>query len=1820
MAWNINGRLKARTDTGVSFAQCRIEALFEQAVPGGETVAPKASGEKGKKAPKEVPKESNVAVAGRASARSDARGLFVLELPPRKHMASKSVRFAVAAPSGQAIGQAELTLEQLDKDEGITVTVDAVDTIAVEPLQHPPRPKTARVTGRVIERNGKPLPAKLQVLIFARRPADAREPKDGNDAPLLVARADASGYFFGDAPNDAFESAAALVSGHEGELPVRLRDGFIESPVLLVIDGSAATEDAHGGAANECECGTASTPPRTPGQAEIDSSPDTYSTDLGTGRCVQFNTPNRSIEEFSFYAVIRTTEPDIRGLTLSENRPPAPPPGTYAPPPSGGSNVPPPPPRYGQPPPPPGTSYPPPPPPPPQGHVPPPPTGGRPPPPPPGYVPPPPSSAPQVMSKEGTLETIDAGSSVNSWAGNRAGPIPTPVPAVSRPPGRAYMSGGNSVDWDATPTFYEATTIAHGHLLHFKQVWYADGYSLGDLLYSLPLGPGQKKLVSVVDWERRERSERGESTFVSESLSAALSRDRDLGEVVTGTLTESARGGSRNTTSGVGVGTGAAGNGSYQGFNFGALLGVSGGYGESNSTAWQDSARNLSSTSVQTLRDRTLQSASAIRGLRSSVVQTVSQGEAVRATTEVVANHNHCHAVTIQYFEVLRHLKLTHELADVQECLFVPLPMAEFDRTKALRWRQPLQTYLQRNELLPGLDALRRVETAWSDVDVPLLRYADERIQSIAGELQLTIIIPLPPFPERPKPRPEDTAAETATAINNAINPTTGVLGVLLAIATGGASLIANAATTAAIDATKAATAGARATADSLYELPTAQERYDKFHYETMPGVAAGLVDQLELWALVNGTQTRLQGADFTLVSTYQPGVPLLVALRCNLSGNIARSAVSQLIIKSPAGLPSGCRVIVNSATMRYRTNTFEHALVDDLRVNDDLDMAKVQATVTNGWEVTIRKIADGTGATLYTAIDSWEQRSPRKEDLRLGAELLEHLNSNLEYYHHAIWWTMDPSRRYMLLDGYLAPGSNGRSVASVVDNRLIGIVGNSLILPVARGNHLDPRFRPDGEGKSINLLENYSLSSPIEPARVSLPTRGVFAEAVMGSCNACEQIDDSRLWRWEDSPIDEPPAIESASTATRRVEPAGTLPSNLPAPMVSIQAAPGAPDPAGIRAALDLLGKQTFADITGLAGTQANAAAAYSKAMDTAFAFGKEASVLAQQASMQKSLDKTMSAIDKAEAENKISAEDAKGLRMSALKKSIGDDTSKDADAGGVQKKLDIINNAQKANAIKPDVAESLNEDVLRGFIPGGNAKTSVDTMMDLAKDFDVDKIQKLDVSPDGAIQVINAGYNPGGPAPAHKTGMSGLVDEKGKTTSAVQALLDGSKGVLNTFGNALANWKDAPGTSLTDALVQTLSTAAVEAADEVTDEVPIMRAMKLAAKYSLVFADGIGEGLDEANRVLGPRYSRATDMPYGSDGLSDEDKDAILFASRWQANDVAQLGNVLKAGVDRVVRKVAGEFAEWLSSAATKKLYSLTSDLAVHLLNKTPLQGLAQSIVNQTVEDIPKARRDLYGATVSATFGMFVRQLDHPDLRKKLKPLADARGAAAFEKAVIKGLASCLVEATLGDPKAKDGTSFLANLREETKEWTLKRLDQLIAALPGGITVAPTSGALAIAGDEIRIPASLLREIQLSDDAAAREDYQRQMSALTAIAPMRRAAAAHLSLLARTRRLQVAILSMSGVDAALAPAAYDHYLAEVEQTCAGVTRKYVAAGGDPDTPTPLDTVPFETFELPDPMTRRIRFYQLIGDGGGGKGSLSSAQRLFGAGPYIEI
>ena len=1107
--------------------------------------------------------DDQVAVPRATTSDASPEGLATLTLPDLA-VIQGPITFIVRAPDGQILSRVERSKSDLRETLPLPVTPRELPT--TQPANDPAFKKPQKLRGRVIDREGRTQIASKQVIIWtAKTPA----PQDADFAAAMVAETDETGYFSGTYPLGQFTAAHATVALDPAQaVTIRLSDErAMPAEVILVVDAPRRVADPQD---KDCACSTEMTP-RNPDAGDLVNG--AFSSDIGQGRCVDFTRPDRTLQEFSYSYVLRTTEPSIKGLTLSEP--------TRIP-----SSV--------------------------LGEI---------------------IKLSNLSAMTITPRTLSTGSSDNNPAiaaetfelhadlfrktvsnpdkANAASILDLArtskyldiVRAIDKSlvvaPDRTRLSCRNPVDWDDDPTIYQACTVAHGHILHFKQEWIADGYSMGRLLYSLPLAPGQKKQIAVLDWERRESAIRQEALEETESLQATLSRDRDIGEMVSSVLSESSRGGSSANSSAI---AGGIGVGAILG-PVGGLLGIGGGSSNANSTAWQDSSRNVSADSLQTLRDRTSQAAASMRAQRSTVIQTVTQGERVAVTTESVANYNHCHAMTVEYFEVLRHLIVKQRIVDVQECLFVPLQMSRFDRAKALRWRNTLKLVVPDRALKAGFEALERMDNNYEGSDMPTGAYADEKLDYVEGELTLRFQLS----------RPRDNDQED-------FNPASwNWMGLLLPMLN----------------------------PQELYRnFLKGQSLKDRIFLEQVgPRIARAFVDLMKVaWVDSSDVEHPLP-IDTTLLSNFTNDTPLAVSLR--LSGAVppvARKDIKFIKISEFAFpgvlfanvLPANSRVIVDGGQISYRTKYSSGYLFRSGRVANDL--------------------TGSDSVRVYTPLTLEELRKPREEDKELARRLLDHLNENIERYHHALWWRMSPDRRYMLLDGFEAPNSGGRSVASVVDNTLIGIVGNSLVMPVSRGYHLDPTFNQDTENP-IDLLEHYQPNTPIEPVRVAIPTRGVYAEAVMGACNSCERKEEERFWRWEESPIpDNPPAILPVSTESRQSPSPDLTAKDLPAPIIAMQSAPAAPDPTGLSGALNLLGQAgLFKDITGLEGNQKNAAAALQGAFDTAQFFGGKAADLALQARMAKDIDKATRAIQSARDNKLITDAQAQELTKNAISGMIG-------------------------------------------------------------------------------------------------------------------------------------------------------------------------------------------------------------------------------------------------------------------------------------------------------------------------------------------------------------------------------------------------------------------------------------------------------------------------------------------------------------------------------------------------------------------------------------
>lgn len=1081
--------------------------------------------------------------------------------------------------------------------------------------------------------------------------------KDGAETFQIVgaAKTDNSGNFFMPYPFGKYTDAQAIVSltpNNPVSVPVLANSGTNQTIAddflfLLVTNADCSPKNE----AENCDCDSPKKASRLPDHDDLIKS-DEYSQDLGGG-CINLSTPNRTLSEYNYQAVVRTSDPFVANYTLTK------------------------------------------------------------------------------ITK--SVSDIAYAKDVIAYLNNTSSQSPIDI-AFKLTPGagkieRKPIDLDNAVKWQDDPDdnnnlqLYQAVTIATGHILHYKSKFKADGYSLGDLLYSLALAPGQKKEIVVFDTTHTLLGSETQQSTQRESLAANIVNDRSVTDQLGGNLNEAMQGQSSSTNSGISAGGGLG----YSYGGFGASLGVSGGNSTTDSNATQNSARDVSQFFDEKLKQTIMQNSESFRQLNSSVVTTVKENQKYSATTEVVANHNHCHALTILYFEVLRHFAVYQELSSVEECVFVPFLMTNFTQENIYKWRDvlaphllpmPSNTYLSnaafgggfQHPLLKAFDANERLKTHYATVDFPEGTYDDERISNLKGNITVRVKIDQPKtLYERIKTLPlittqtdfGDFMSRLGDALfgkNSASRPD---MNDYVKVDPNFSSVLPkdsvrpvkfdekffDAAFTPmdrALWGTYAKLLGySKTDAENIADMLNTYffgkllgEWDDIFNNRLAPDLFKAILPTISFQPMKNG---KTISSDFSTTERYTGGEKLL---RINYDGqtNIKRNEFTEYISLKATGKPIqdlNDLILLNVETVQinYSTPHYHGILFNGFSGNDIID-----------------------GADLYIPENSDEKRNPKKEDIFLVTKLIEHLNSNLEYYNKILWYRLDPDRRYMLLDGFSielfdSAGNkliNLRSLASVVKNQLITVAGNSLVFPVAAGYRVSNSFiseaDPNGNQNIITtLFDHYKPITPVEPYRISVPSRGVFAETLQSYCNACEKIEENRLQDWNKFPnTDEPTPFAPITVPTPAVTDWKAVFKDFAPPMVNIQNAPALPAPgAGLAGLSDLLGKSgVFKDITGLDATQQAALKTYLSNQDNAKAFAEMAKELAMQDHNTQHSDKITDSLKDAKDSGAINQEEYNKLTKQHLQQQIDGGTTND-------KELNTANNSDLSKAAANSVSQ---------------------------------------------------------------------------------------------------------------------------------------------------------------------------------------------------------------------------------------------------------------------------------------------------------------------------------------------------------------------------------------------------------------------------------------------------------------------------------------------------------------------------------------------------
>lgn len=225
-------------------------------------------------------------------------------------------------------------------------------------------------------------------------------------------------------------------------------------------------------------------------------------------------------------------------------------------------------------------------------------------------------------------------------------------------------------------------------------------------------------------------------------------------------------------------------------------------------------------------------------------------------------------------------------------------------------------------------------------------------------------------------------------------------------------------------------------------------------------------------------------------------------------------------------------------------------------------------------------------------------------------ASVIDHLDANSHHYTRAVLRNANNVLIRRMLESMQYEGS---PLLSLVDPTPVAIAGDDLVFLL----HKEPANNRAREttGRLPQRIERSISSASAKVGEITsteivpIATGGVFAEAVQGRANAAEVLDITRFWNWEDSPIPiTPPDLAPIQAGSRSRSP-NVLPGQLSSPVIGIQSPAELPAPSSIAAALNAVSREIFRDMSGVAQTAAAAKSALEQAMAGATETGADAS-----------------------------------------------------------------------------------------------------------------------------------------------------------------------------------------------------------------------------------------------------------------------------------------------------------------------------------------------------------------------------------------------------------------------------------------------------------------------------------------------------------------------------------------------------------------------------------------------------------------------------------
>ncbi|MDE1831713.1 MAG: hypothetical protein KGI02_05000 [Thaumarchaeota archaeon] len=795
-------------------------------------------------------------------------------------------------------------------------------------------------------------------------------------------------------------------------------------------------------------------------------------------------------------------------------------------------------------------------------------------------------------------------------------------------------------------------SLGLGYILRCAQKWTFQGLALGNLVYSLPLAPGEQQQIVVVEQQTSLQLRDTEAIYGSSQAEASAATDSSTQAIFQSAFNQAAQGGSSFTTGS--VTTAFTAGGGIPSIFGGPSLSIGGTVSSGSSSNWMDGAQNYASTATQSAQTYAEQQSNAVRNAQRVAMRMATSSESTEVTTKTITNHNKLHALTFQYFEVSRLYDIETVYEGVSLVCLVPLDITWF-----LPPGQPknLGDVLNNNDLNTAIQEISALDSSLAKI---LQLTGGARTPAALQQIQRSLSI-------------LDNKSQQILNLLQQINGAITNVGITRQQVLDRYSALLD-------------------HSDVLkrwlpYQYLSGLTKLEQFASDPRAVVELNSVAEDIIKIEANISVLPFDHVYVTAVTRWGgrlgpveliPNQPVIIPEQPSQSNPIyteddlvsylkGQRISSQIVVRASISLPPilspsdiiGFEITHTFDRFSYQLSTpldtvtnlfgnngnnwpsgifgFLPGIINPppnpvITLNATDIASKIEPPIMFIFRANIVYGSDETSESYVNSQPNVElppnaypiaasEISPilKYSDLILIENVLQHILRNMIRYSKAVWTSLTPEERVMLLEPYSLnyPGMTGSTVPLLecIGTEVLGFYGNCMMLPFSI-----PKVLSDSIGTAIqnqlkltqdqmdkmgpvttgsletSLFNFHNLNAPNFVSRISLPTNGVLGEAMLGHCSSGEKIDITRFWNWQDSPADQAPAIATVSVPSSNVSTLAaaqtpnalggmlpTLVNNVNAPSVSpvdtlaaalAQKAPAAqlPDLSGITQLANLL------------------------------------------------------------------------------------------------------------------------------------------------------------------------------------------------------------------------------------------------------------------------------------------------------------------------------------------------------------------------------------------------------------------------------------------------------------------------------------------------------------------------------------------------------------------------------------------------------------------------------------------------------------------------